>query len=155
MLDARGAAVTLLLVAAPVALAAAQVSVRVEFAPGGECRVEVGGASGRARVNYPRRTAELRCAVPALAGPVGPDGVEVTVLLPPGWRRPSGEFPRMQWTLAEGRWVGRARVPATPAFVRIPPGGAWAGLRARALDVAVVAAALLAVVWAVVRERVR
>lgn len=131
---------------------AEQTRIRVEFAPGGDCIVSVVGARGRASVTYPRRTAEWRCAVPALADTAGGGAsVVLEVWLPGGAARPVGEFPRLAWARRDGRWVGAARLAAPPAFVRVPTPGraAWW----RAVDLAVLAAALAAGLWSVIRGR--
>jgi len=128
--------------------ARAQTSIRVEFTAAGECAVTTGGPSGRANVRYPRRTPELRCVVPS---PREPGEVDLEVVLPPGAARPSGEFPRLAWSERDGRWVGAARLPAPPGFVRVPD--ADAGRRARTLDLLVIAGAVLGALWAVAKGR--
>jgi hypothetical protein len=131
----------------------ARTRVRVEFTAAGECVVSTESAAGRAKVKYARRTPELRCEVTALAKPPAGENFELEVVLPAGSARPSGEFPRLRWDERDGRWTGVTRLPAPPAFVRLPPergSGAW---RARALDMTVLAATVLAVVWSVVRGR--
>ncbi len=132
---------------------AGQTRVRVEFTAAGECVISTESAAGRAKVKYARRTPELRCEVTALAKPPAGESFELEVVLPAGSARPSGEFPRLRWDERDGRWTGVTRLPAPPAFVRLPPergSGAW---RARALDMTVLAATVLAVVWSVVRGR--
>lgn len=128
--------------------ARAQTSIRVEFTAAGECAVTTGGPSGRANVKYPRRTPELRCVVPSTRAP---GVVDLEVVLPPGAARPSGEFPRLAWSERDGRWVGVARLPAPPGFVRVPDAGA--GLRTPLLDLLVIAGAVLGALWAVGRGR--
>jgi hypothetical protein len=130
-----------------------QTRVRVEFSPNGDCIVTASGPHGRANVTYPRRTAELRCAVPALSQTPGPEGVMLEVALPPGLGRPSGEFPRLEWRERDGRWVGAAALDGSPAFVRIPPPSGPGRSRGRMLDVIMLAATVLAVAWSVVRGR--
>ncbi len=144
-----GVFVVAVLVGAGAAAADAQTHVRVEFTAAGECAVTTTGPAGHANVRYPRRTAEMKCVVPTT---VKPGAVALEVVLPPGAARPSGEFPRLDWTDAGGRWVGTASLPAPPAFVRIPD-PATGGRLARLLDLLVLAGAAVGAVWAVARGR--
>lgn len=138
--------VRLVLVLACLVLGAASPSradtrVRVEFTDRGECSVTANGPASRSHVRYPRVTPEWRCAVPGLrdAG-----SVDLEVLAPPGADRPAASFPRLRWEPHGDRWVGRARLPSAPAFVRLAPAGSRGS---RWLDLSVVLAAAAAIVW--------
>lgn len=130
----------------------AQTRLRVEFKPDDECAVSTTAGNGRASVTYPRRTTEMRCVVPSLAqAPAG--DVELEVVLLPGQGRPVDSFPRLDWAERDGRWIGTGRLDGVPAFVRIAPDWGLQRWRTLALDVTVVAATALAILWSVVRGR--
>lgn len=133
--------------------ASAQTRIRVEFAPDDECVVSTSDAGGRANVTYPRRTTELRCAVPSLAQASSGGEVELEVVLPPGHARPVDAFPRLEWAEHDGRWQGTGRLDGVPAFVRIAPDWGFHRWRTQVLDAAVILAAGLAIAWSVVRGR--
>lgn len=133
--------------------AQAQTSIRVEFTASGECVVGTSGPNGRANVTYPRRTPELRCAIPSLAEPPSGGDVDLEVMLPPGLARPAGAFPQLQWSLRDGRWVGAARLDGAPAFVRIPPQTGRVRWRTRVLDALVLTVTALAIGWSIARGR--
>ena len=131
---------------------AAQTRIRVEFKPDDECAVSTTAENGRASVTYPRRTTEMRCVVPSLAqAPAG--DVELEVVLLPGRGRPVDAFPRLDWAERDGRWIGTGRLDGVPAFVRIAPDWGFQRWRSVALDVTVVAATALAILWSIVRGR--
>lgn len=135
---------------AGIAPAAAEVRLSVEFTEAGECLVSGAGGGYRSTLKYPRRTAEMRCAVPAAPGA---EPVVLEVRLPPGLARPSGEFPQLAWAERDGRWVGTARLPGPPAFVRVTgPSGRGAWLE-RVLDALVVVATAVAILWSLIRGR--
>jgi len=98
-------------------------------------------------VRYPRQTADWRCAVPGLGSA---DRVDLEVVAPAGAERPASSFPQLAWQHDAGRWVGRARLPAAPAFVRLVPGGSR---RERWLDLIVAAAAVAAALWSLAVAR--
>jgi len=130
----------------------AETRIRVEFKPDDECAVSTTAANGRASVTYPRRTTEMRCAVPSFAqAPAG--DVELEVVLLPGQGRPVDAFPRLDWAERDGRWVGTGRLDGVPAFVRIAPDWGPQRWRTLALDVTVVAATALAILWSIIRGR--
>jgi hypothetical protein len=127
---------------------AADTRLRVEFTERGDCVVTTNGPSGRSHVRYPRHVDDWRCAVTTVrdAGIV-----DLDVVAPPATRRPASTFPQLTWREEAGRWVGRARLPAAPAFVRIVPEGGGE----RWLDVAVAAAAIAAGLWSLAAARGR
>jgi hypothetical protein len=129
--------------------ATADTRLRVEFTDKGDCSVVTVGATGRSAVRYPRQAAEWRCAVTSVGG-VG--AVELEVVAPPGAERPASSFPQLKWTEVNGRWEGRARLPAPPSFVRLVPAGS---ARERWLDVSVLAAAAVATIWSLAFARGR
>jgi hypothetical protein len=114
----------------------------------GTCIVSGSGPALRGTMTYPRRTAEPRCAI---AGVAPGAAIDLEVIAPPGAARPAAAFPRLAWTERGGRWVGRAALPAAPAFVRLHDSGTAAA--ARALDVLTVAATIAAAVWSLARGR--
>jgi len=128
----------------------AQTQLRVEFTTPGECLVTTAGSVARVAVRVGPSPAERRCPIPPLAKP---DAVTLDVVLPRAERRPGDEFPRLAWTERDGRWVGTARLPAPPAFVRLTrdTGGAIEG--PRRLDFLTILAALAAGLWAVRKGR--
>jgi len=148
-MSAHRIALTACILLSSSATARTQTTVRVEFTSSGECAVAAQGPTGRASFKSPLRSAELKCLIvlPRDAG-----AVDLQVWMPPGSARPAGAFPNLRWSERDGRWVGTARLPSAPAFVRVPePGrGAW---RERALDLLVLAGALLGAVWAVRKGR--
>jgi hypothetical protein len=119
----------------------AQTRLRVELTDQGDCSVTTNSAAGRSHVRYPRQRADWRCAVTAVDGS---DPVELEIVAPPGSGRPASSFPRATWTEERGRWIGRARLPSPPSFVRVVPS---ASSREAWLDVAVLAAAAAAMLW--------
>jgi hypothetical protein len=125
----------------------ADTRLRVELTDRDDCVVTTNGPSGRSHVRYPRHVAEWRCAVTTVrdAGVV-----DLEVVAPPGAGRPASSFPQLTWREETARWVGRARLPAAPAFVRIVQAG---GTRERWLDLAVAAAALAAALWSLAVAR--
>jgi len=134
---------TLLLSFAP-AIVGADTRLRVEFTDTGDCSVTTSGPSGRSHVRYPRQMADWRCAVTTVRD-TGP--VDLEVVAPPGAERPAASFPQLAWSEENGRWVGRARLPSLPSFVRLVPAGS---ARERWLDVSVLAAAAVATLWSLV-----
>jgi hypothetical protein len=118
----------------------ADTRLRVELTDTGDCSVTTNGPSGRSHVRYPRSTADWRCAVTTVADA---GVVELEVVAPPGADRPASSFPQLAWHEEAGRWIGRARLPSPPAFVRLAPSGS----RERWLDGAALAAAALATLW--------
>jgi hypothetical protein len=133
---------------APV-VATADTRLRVEFTDKGDCSVVTTGPVGRSAVRYPRQSAEWRCAVTSV-GDAG--AVDLEVVAPPGAGRPASSFPQLRWTEDNGRWMGRARVPSPPAFVRLVPAGS---ARERWLDVSVLLAAAAATIWSLAFARGR
>jgi hypothetical protein len=119
----------------------ADTRLRVELTDQGDCSVTTNSAAGRSHVRYPRQRADWRCAVTAVGGS---EPVDLEIVAPPGAGRPASSFPRATWSEEQGRWIGRARLPSPPSFVRIVPSGssreAW-------LDIAVLAAAAAAMMW--------
>jgi hypothetical protein len=83
----------------------------------------------------------MRCAVTAVGGS---EPVDLEIVAPPGAGRPASSFPRASWSEEQGRWIGRARLPSPPSFVRIVPSGSS---RETWLDIAVLAAAAVAMMW--------
>lgn len=148
-------AVAAFILAAPAAASAA-IHVRVEFTADGKCAVDATGPEFRASVTYLRRAdadpSVLRCAIPG--APAG-QPVDLEVLLPGGQQRPVGEFPRLRWEERDGRWKGRARLPAAPAFVRVPPGASRDARTARLLDVLALTVTAVALGWALLYGRSR
>ena len=111
--------------------AAERVRVAVDFLPDGRCAVVEQGERFHASLLYvsPQGVSpdvELRCTIPA---PPKGFAVDLAVSLPKGFPAPGGEFPRMEWTEVDGRWTGRAALPAAPAFVRIMQAGASVAYR--------------------------
>jgi hypothetical protein len=141
----------ILLVLAP-ATALAETRIRVEFTLNDECAVSTTAGSGRASVTYPRRTTEMRCAVPTPADAASGD-VVLEVVLPAGQGRPVDAFPRLEWAERDGRWIGTGRLDGAPAFVRIAPDWGLQRWRTRALDLTVLAATIIAIVWSIARGR--
>ena len=137
---------------ARVGTAVAETRIHVEFTPDDDCVVSTTAGSSRASVTYPRRTTEMRCAVPALAEATGGE-VDLEVVLAPGQGRPVDSFPRLAWSERDGRWVGTGRLDGAPAFVRIAPDWGLHRWRTRALDLTVLMATLTAIVWSIVRGR--
>ena len=133
--------------------ASAQTRIRVEFAADDQCVVSTSSGESRANMIYPRRTTELRCAVPSLSPASVSDEVELEVVLPPGRARPVDAFPRLEWTKRDGRWRGTGRLDGVPAFVRVAPDWGLRRWRAYALDLTVILATGLAIAWSVVRGR--
>lgn len=131
---------------------AAQTHIRVEFTPDGECAVSMTAGSGHASVTYPRRTTEMRCAVPTPAKAASGD-VVLEVVLPAGRGRPVDAFPRLEWAERDGHWIGTGRLDGAPAFVRIAPDWGLQRWRSMALDLTVLAATIIAIVWSIARGR--
>ncbi len=111
---------------APPAPDASTVRVEVEFLADGRCAVSGVGEGFHASMTYlpspaVRPAAELRCTVPS-----APRGrpVALRVVLPPGVQPFGDDFPRLSWSQQDGRWVGAALLPASPAFVSVPQPGA-------------------------------
>jgi hypothetical protein len=129
--------------------ASADTRLHVEFTDQGDCRVTTTGPAGRSAVRYPRQSAEWRCAVTTVrdAGPV-----DLEVAAPSGAERPSSSFPQLSWSDEGGRWIGRARLPSAPSFVRLAPAGTS---RERWLDASVLAAAAVAMLWSLAVARGR
>jgi len=127
----------------------AQTTIRVEFTVDGDCEVTTRGPSGRASVRHRRAGPDLRCAVPSLTDP---GAVVLTVALPPGEVRPTGEFPRLEWAQDRDQWVGVAAMPGPPAFVYVPSDTSGRR-RARWLDLMVLAGAGLGGAWSVAKGR--
>lgn len=130
-------------------IALADTRLRVEFTDTGDCSVVTTGPVGRSAVRYPRQSAEWRCAVTSV-GDAGP--VDLEVVAPPGAGRPASSFPQLTWTEEDSRWMGRARVPSPPAFVRLVPAGS---ARERWLDASVLVAAAVATIWSLAFARGR
>ncbi len=138
---------------APAAVAAT--SVRVEFTSDGRCQIRGSGPSFRADLSYPRRTAELKCALPggAPGEPVVLEVVLPAAVRPSSHPRPVGEFPRLEWRQQQGGWIGDATLPAMPAFVRVPADTGLTARLTRRLDAAALLAAAIAIVWSLARGR--
>lgn len=132
---------------ASVGVATGDTRVRVELTDRGDCSVTTNGPGGRSHVRYPRHLADWRCAVTTVHD-MG--AVDLEVVAPPGADRPASSFPQLAWREEGGRWVGRGRMPAPPAFVRLVPAGA---ARERWLDLTVAAAAIAAALWALAVAR--
>jgi len=143
---AASAAWFAMLAAAP----AQPISVKVDFRSGGRCTVIAHDESPRsdrvADVPGPSVPFEYRCAL--FAQPRG-RSIDLAVMLPSGEAPAGAEFPRLEWTERDGRWVGRAPLPSAPAFVRVPVKGSTAPRRAWLLDWAALAATTIAVAWTI------
>jgi len=99
---------------------AAPVHIAVEFLPDGRCSIREAGTGFRADLTYmppASSSPDLRCTIPS-----PPKGFEVDLIvtLPPDRRPGAGEFPLLAWREQNGRWSGRAALPAAPAFVHVP-----------------------------------
>jgi hypothetical protein len=146
--SAAHAAFTALLTSMLASALAPAISVKVDFRSGGRCTVIAHDESPRSDrvvdVPGPAAPLEYRCAL--FTQPRGRP-VELAVLLPPGEMPAGADFPRLEWTERDGRWVGSASLPAAPAFVRVPVRGSTFPRRARLLDWAALAATAIAVAW--------
>jgi hypothetical protein len=95
------------------------VKITVEFLTDGRCRVAAAGGEYRAELTYAPQTpaaetGEFRCAVPPVPGG---KPVEVAVTLAPG-ERPTGRgSPVLNWTEADGRWIGTAAALQAPEVI--------------------------------------
>jgi len=126
--------------------------IRVEFRPNDECAVSTTAGNSRASVTYPRRTTEMRCVVPSLAqAPAG--DVELEVVLLPGQGRRSTRSRGSTGPSATAAGSAPAGWTACRPSCGFAPDWGFQRWRSVALDVTVVAATALAILWSIVRGR--
>jgi hypothetical protein len=129
-----------------------RVTMRVEFLANGQCMSSMTGSDfpgaslSAAQAPIALRS-EYRCPVSWRSHG---QAVTLTVLLPAGEAPAGADFPRLMWITENGRWVGAAKLPSGPAFVRVARAGSPAVTRARLLDCTALIATAIAIVWTIV-----